>query len=99
MMGGVTVTGCASCHGVAGQGERMQMFVSPNITYSNLTDPRGMVEPDGSRGMTYTDEQIGRAISSGIDATGEPLSTWMPHWQLTDQEFVDLLAYLKTLTP
>src|ERR671939_139734 len=44
---------CANCHGSDGHGLRTPMFISPDITYRNLSDPAGMVEPDGSRGPTY----------------------------------------------
>lgn len=88
---------CAGCHGVDGHGLRTMMFVSPNITYRNLTDPAGMLEPDGSRGPTYTDALIKRAVTQGSDAEGKPLAWPMPRWQLTDNEWNDLLAYLKTL--
>ncbi len=74
------------------------MFVSPNISYANLTDPAGMREPDGSRGPLYTDALIQRAITQGIDADGKPLEWPMSRWQLTDRQFGDLLAYLKTLS-
>ncbi len=73
------------------------MFTAPNITYRNLTDPQGMIEPDGSHGSTYTDAQIKRAVEQGIGADGDPLDTTMPRWQMSDQEFSALLAYLKTL--
>ncbi len=88
---------CAGCHGVGGRGLRTPMFVSPNITYRNLTDPEGMLEPDGTRGPTYTADQIRRAVTQGIDAEGQSLAWPMPRWQLTDDEWNDLLAYLKTL--
>jgi mono/diheme cytochrome c family protein len=88
---------CAGCHGADGRGLRTPMFVSPNITYRNLTDPAGMQEPDGERGMTYTDALIRRAVTEGIDAEGKSLAWPMPRWQLTDAEWSDLLAYLKTL--
>ncbi len=88
---------CASCHGADGHGLRTMMFVSPNITYQNLTDPAGFSEPDGTRGPTYTDGQIRRAVTQGIDPEGKPLDWPMPRWQLTDAEWTDLLAYLKTL--
>jgi hypothetical protein len=73
------------------------MFTTPNITYSNLTDPAGMLDPDGSRGSTYTDDLIRRAVVQGTDADGAALSTTMPHWQLGDQDWNDLLLFLKTL--
>ena len=88
---------CASCHGAEGHGLRTPMFISPNITYRNLTDPAGMLEPDGSHGMKYTDDLIRRAVTQGIDAEGKPLAWPMPRWQLTDANWNDLLAYLKTL--
>ena len=66
--------GCASCHGADGGGRRARMFVSPDITYANLTDPAGMREPDGSRGHTFDDEEIRRAVTEGVDAEGEPVS-------------------------
>ncbi len=57
-----------------GQGLRTPLFTSPNITYQNLNDPSEMLEPDGSRGPTYTDEQIMQAITQGTDADGQPLA-------------------------
>jgi cytochrome c2 len=95
--GMMMVSGCASCHGVDGHGLRTMMFTTPNITYANLTDPAGMLDPDGSRGPTYTDDLIRRAVTQGFDAAGDPLSTAMPHWQLADQDWNDLLQFLKTL--
>ncbi len=94
MMG---TSGCASCHGLDGHGRTTMMFTSPDVTYANLTDPAGMLAPDGSRGTTYTDDLIRRAVTQGVDADGQPLSTAMPRWQLGDQDWADLLAYLKTL--
>ncbi len=88
---------CANCHGAGGQGLRTPMFVSPNITYRNLANSAGMLEPDGTRGTVYNDDLIRRAVTQGIDAEGKLLAWPMPRWQLTDQEWNDLLAYLKTL--
>jgi hypothetical protein len=56
-----------------------------------------MLAPDGSRGPTYTDATLRRAVSTGIDPTGDHLAAPMPRWQLTNQQWTDLLAYLKTL--
>jgi hypothetical protein len=73
------------------------MFLSPDITYRNLTDPAGMLEPDGGRGPRYTDDAIRRAVTQGIDAEGKPLAWPMPRWALSEQQWQALLAYLKTL--
>ena len=56
-----------------------------------------MLAPDGSGGPTYTDTTLQRAVTTGVDPTGGHLASPMPQWQLTDQEWADLLAYLKTL--
>jgi hypothetical protein len=73
------------------------MFTSPDVTYANLTDPAGMLDPDGSRGTTYTDDLIRRAVTQGLDADGAALSPAMPRWQLTDADWADLLLYLESL--
>ncbi len=89
--------GCAACHGADGRGTSTMMVTAPDITYGNLTDPTGMAEPDGSHGPVYTDPLIRRAVIAGVGADGGELSRTMPRWQLTDQAWADLLAYLKTL--
>ena len=94
---GMMRTNCAQCHGRDGQGRRTMMFTTPNITYRNLTDPQGMLEPDGERGHTYTDAAIRQAITQGLDAEGEPLDSLMPRWRMDDQDLDDLIDYLKTL--
>lgn len=94
---GMMQASCASCHGPDGRGLRTPMFVSPNITYHNLTDPAGFMEPDATRGPTYNDDQIRRAVTQGIDPEGKALDWPMPRWQLSDAEWNDLLAFLKTL--
>lgn len=97
MGGGMMDAGCATCHGAGGHGRTTPAFTSPNITYSNLTDPEGMLMPDGTRGPTYTDAGIMKAVTQGIDPEDSRLEAPMPQWQLTMAEWTDLLAYLKTL--
>ena len=88
---------CAGCHGNGGRGQQTPTLAAPNITYRNLTDPAGMIELNGQHGMVYTDVLIRRAVTQGIGADGDALDALMPRWQLTDEEWGDLLAYLKTL--
>ncbi len=96
-VGMMTGAGCAACHGAGGRGTTTMMFRAPDITYANLTDPAGMVEVDGGRGPVYTEAEIRRAVVQGIGADGDTLDTTMPRWQLSDADWRDLLAYLKTL--
>ncbi len=93
---GMMMNACASCHGADGHGRSTMMLTAPDITYGNLTDPLGMRETDGDRGPTYTDGLIRRAVVQGIGADGDALDTAMPRWQLGDQDWTDLLAYMKT---
>lgn len=92
---GLVVGGCASCHGSNGRGRRS--LGAPNITYINLTDPRGMLLPDGRHGPSFTDQTIRRATAAGVGPRGATLAPAMPRWRLTGQEWAGLLAYLKTL--
>jgi mono/diheme cytochrome c family protein len=94
---GLFVDGCASCHGSKGHGPRSLVRITPNITYANLTDPRGILQPDGRRGPSFTDQTIRRAITAGVDPRGAILATTMPRWQLNDREWAGLLTYLKIL--
>jgi mono/diheme cytochrome c family protein len=97
MMGGMMMSrGCAGCHGTDGRGRVTPMFQAPDITYRNLTDPRGMLEPSGDRGETFSDEDIRRAVIDGVDPGGKRLRL-MPRWQLTDRDWRQLLEYLKTI--
>ena len=99
MMGGgmLARSGCANCHGSDGRGRSTMMFTAPDITYDNLTDPAGMLTPDGAREPAFTDETLRLAVTRGIDPEGDRLEWPMPQWHLSGREWTDLLAYLKTL--
>lgn len=90
-------SGCAGCHGRDGRGRTTRMFVAPDITYGNLTDARGMLEPDGMRGPVFTDESLRTAVTEGVDPEGDHLSWPMPRWRLSDSEWAALLSHLMTL--
>jgi mono/diheme cytochrome c family protein len=83
--GNATTPACAACHGAGGHGGAMVAFAAPDVTYAGLV------------GRGYDDALISRAVASGIDASGQPLSIWMPRVALTAEEQSALLAYLKTL--
>jgi len=51
----------------------------------------------GKKETPYTDALIKRAITEGLDPDGDALDWTMPRWQVSDADFADLLAYLKTL--
>ena len=97
MGGGMMGGGCATCHGSDGRGRSTPMFNAPDITYRNLNAPRGMLQPDGTRGPTYSDATLRTAVTQGIDPEGSQLEWPMPQWHLSGPQWGDLLAYLKTL--
>jgi mono/diheme cytochrome c family protein len=94
--------GCAPCHGTDGRGGfpiMMGTKIPPNITYEELTE--GEHEHHGEEGgeehEVYTDELIKRAITEGLEPSGEPLDLTMPRWQMNDTDLNDLIDFLKTL--
>ena len=94
---GLAAGKCSTCHGADGRGQHSGLLRGPNITYSNLTDSRGMLLSNGSRGPAYTDQTIRRAVTTGRVPGGGRLSLTMPRWRLSDQEWAGLLDFLQTL--
>jgi len=98
MMGGMMT--CASCHGPDGSGGRVRMmmrvFEAPDIRYETLTAEE-MEHEEGEDHPPYTDEDIKRAITEGVEPNGEPLDWPMPRWTMSDEDLDDLLEFLKTL--
>lgn len=90
---------CAGCHGSDGGGgtARLMMttFEAPDIRFRSLTaDDHGAVHADHP---PYTDDDIKRAITDGVDPSGEPLAWMMPRWNMSENQLEDLLEFLKTL--
>lgn len=97
MMGGGMMT-CASCHGPDGRGGRvrvmMRVFEAPDIRYQTLTSEE---HGEDMEHEPYTDEDIKRAITEGVEPDGEMLDWPMPRWTMSDEDLDDLLQFLKTL--
>jgi mono/diheme cytochrome c family protein len=89
-MGPSGIGGCADCHGADGKG--MDSMKSPAIIYNALRKPLGKKPP-----MYASDDALKQPIEKGLDEDGKPVSSDMPRWQLSDQEFQAVVAYLKTL--
>ena len=57
---------------------------------------------DGSNGdghgkhESYDDAALQRAITKGIDPSGEPLDREMPRWTISGQDIADLIEFLKS---
>jgi mono/diheme cytochrome c family protein len=95
--------GCVACHGVEGRGGvpvMMGTAVPEDIRYPVLTTAEHREEGEKKEEVDqppYTDATLKQAVTQGIDPANKPLDWTMPRWQLTDDDWTDLLAYLKTL--
>jgi len=72
--------------------------MAPNIRYDSLVKEEHSHGGKGEIHPKYTDELIKRAVTRGINAEGKTLDPVMPRWKLSDEDFMDLLAYLKQLS-
>ncbi|MDF1525265.1 MAG: cytochrome c [bacterium] len=92
---------CVNCHGADGRGGFPVMMgtkVPPDIRYKALAS--GARETRGEAAeieQPYTDEDIRRAITEGVEPDGKRLDPTMPKWKMSDQDLQDLLEFLKTL--
>ncbi len=97
---------CASCHGVDRQGGRLMprfWMVAPPLTPAALFDDHSasqeeQVSEEHGHGdhKSYNDITLRRAISEGLDPAGKRLDPAMPRWSMADQDFGDLIEFLKT---
>jgi cytochrome c oxidase subunit II len=91
--------GCVACHGVHGRGGvpvMMGTALPEDIRYATLT--AAVAHEKGEMGHPpFTDATIQRAVTQGVDPANKPVDWTMPRWQLADEDWTDLLAYLKTL--
>ncbi|MDQ2680389.1 MAG: cytochrome c [Candidatus Eremiobacteraeota bacterium] len=80
---------CAACHGASGSGAiRLPGgAISADLRYKALVS-------DQKR--PYTIALLERAISTGIDGDGRPLSPVMPRWKLSKRDLHDVANYVLT---
>ncbi len=88
---------CANCHGADGKGGREGNIVMADITYGTLGKPLPASPPWNRTRAPYTDALLARAITQGVDSSGQQLDASMPRWVLSESELQDLLKYLKRL--
>jgi hypothetical protein len=91
----VRASGCPTCHDPGDQSLSGQTSPRPGtMSYAaNLT-------PDHETGIgDWSDEDIVRAVRTGIDDEGRMLCPPMPHFSFTDAEAADLVAFLRSLRP
>lgn len=89
---------CGSCHTPAGSSD---LFSGQETPQPNSQAYPANLTPDPDTGIGgWTDDQIVKAILTGVDDEEAPLCPPMPHFQaesMTEAEARDIAAYLRTL--
>ena len=88
---------CANCHGADGKGGKEGSVVMADIRYGTLSRPLLASPPWNRARVPYTDALLARAITRGVDSSGQQLDASMPRWLLPEPELADLIGYLKRL--
>lgn len=92
--------GCASCHGDKGQGGFLPMMCNsktPPITLMALMSGEHVHDGTEDKHTPYTIEKIKRALEFSINPALKPFDPCMPKWLLKEDDFRDLLYYMKSL--
>lgn len=91
--------GCASCHGDTGQGGFLPMMCNtktPPITLKDLMSGEHEHAGTEEKHTPYTIDTIKRALEFSINPALKPFDPCMPKWFLRDNDFRDLLFYMKS---
>jgi ABC-type branched-subunit amino acid transport system substrate-binding protein len=87
---------CVNCHGNDGRGKAEGGLTPANIRWEELTKPT-TAGPARRRRSAYSDKLLVRAITMGIDPSGNRLDPAMPRYRLTHEQAADLVVYLEVL--
>ena len=88
---------CVGCHGEDGKGRAEGGVVPSNITWSALRSSQGHNHSYGRSHPAFDEQSLGRAITGGVDPGGNPLGVAMPHFQMSEADVADLIAYIKKI--
>ena len=87
---------CANCHGLKGEGTKEGGLQPPPIDWPTLTAAHTSALTGKAR-APYSEATLKRAISAGLDSSGNRLHPGMPQYRMTAQQMADLIAYLHKL--
>lgn len=88
---------CGNCHGADGRGRPEGGVLPPDITWDELTKPYGHVHGAGRQHGPFDERSFARAVTEGIDPTGQRIDGAMPRYALSASEAAALTEYLKRL--
>ncbi|HEX2255111.1 MAG TPA: ABC transporter substrate-binding protein [Afifellaceae bacterium] len=92
-----TALPCAGCHGADGFGRPEGGIAPVPLTWDHLTKPYGHRHSSGRDHPAFSEATLRRAIAHGIDPAGNRLDPAMPRFDMADEDFAALTAFLKTL--
>jgi hypothetical protein len=96
---------CASCHGPDGRGGtqflHMEVIDAPEIRFEALSEE---MEEQAEDGHSHEDdhgeydlEAFRMAVVEGLHPDGNPLSSDMPRWRMSDEDLEALLEFIKSI--
>jgi len=88
---------CAGCHGRDGSGRSEGGIAAPDIRWPALTQAGTRELAAGRSAKPYDEATLVRAITRGIDSSGNALAATMPRFELYGEDLEALTAYLKQL--
>lgn len=91
-----TVT-CAGCHGTRGEGKTEGGVTAGGLVWSHLLKPYGHTHPTGRKHGPFDEASFARAVTNGVDPSGNELLVAMPRYRLAAEDLADLVAYLKRI--
>ncbi len=87
---------CANCHGIGGEGNKEGGVLAPNITWNVLNSPNQNSYSNRKR-IGYDAATLSRALTRGVDSSGNKLNPVMPMYQMSASQYEALTEYLKIL--
>ena len=88
---------CAGCHGRDGSGRSEGGITAPDIRWTALTQAGTRDLAAGRSAKPYDEATLVRAITHGLDSSGNTLAATMPRFELYGEDLEALTAYLKQL--
>jgi len=88
---------CASCHGRDGGGGEESGYSPTPLHWSQLTRPYEVTTDSGRVHGPYTPGLLKRAITLGLDSSGNELLNIMPRYTMSLRDLDALTAYIQTL--
>jgi ABC-type branched-subunit amino acid transport system substrate-binding protein len=88
---------CSSCHGSDGLGRPEGGVIPLDIRWSELVKIYGHVHHDGREHPAFDDDSFIRSMIAGVDPANNQMDRSMPMYQMSGEDMVDLVAYMKVL--